>query len=128
MMEGNICVHCEKDLRLVKTIHVVKGQHFCTKDCAIIHMTNEIIQSAKEQAIEAYNEYAEEVTPMDIGLVYEKKWTAYSSSHDVTTIFLSRYLDAECNEAVSTEVIGFYWGEPNDDDTQNYTGELKAEY
>lgn len=128
MNEGNVCAHCGKDLVAVKEIHVVEGVHYCSKDCAIISLTNENIKNAKALAIEWYNESAEVVTPTDIGICYEKVWTSYSKDTDVTTIFLSKCLDKECMEVKTVEVIGFYFGEPNDVDTETFKGELKAEY
>lgn len=128
MTGENVCAYCGTDLTKVNEIHVVEGMNFCRKDCAIAHQAEVITASAYDTATEWYNEGSEIVTPMDIGLVYEKKWTAYDRETDVTTIFLSRYLDKECNEVVSTEVLGFYWGEPTEKDTEAYTGSLKAYY
>lgn len=128
MEQKNLCANCSSDLVKASSIHVVDGEMFCSEDCAINHHMDEILMNAKEQAKEWYNTYAEIVTPADIGIVYEKIWTAYSREADVTSIFLSRYLDKECNETVSTEVIGFYWGEPNEADTAIYTGIVRATY
>lgn len=128
MMDGIHCVHCESDLRLAKEIHVVMGEHFCSKECAIQHLTNENIMNAKALAIEHYNDCAEVVTPIDIGMVYEKIRTAYSSDIDMTTIILQKFIDEDCEEPLSTEVIGMYWGEPNDEDTHKYTGIIRHTY
>ena len=84
--------------------------------------------NAKAQAIEQYNNMIEIVTPTDIGICYEKIWTSYSRDTDVTTIFLSKCLDEECMEVKSVELIGFYFGEPNEDDTLSFTGEFSIEY
>lgn len=122
------CTQCGKDLASLKEIHVAEGNNFCSEECAISYRVDEIIMNAKEDAKAWYKDTAEIVTPIDIGMVHEKIWTAYSKDRDVTSIFLSRYLDKECLEAVSTEVIGFYWGEPNDEDTNTYTGIVRATY
>lgn len=52
--------------------------------------------------------------------------TAYSADHDMTFI-LEEVIDAD-EEPLSTEVVGFYYGTPNDADTAEFTGSLKAEY
>lgn len=127
-MTGNVCRHCGKDLTTVKEIHVVEGDHFCSRDHAIEWCINDTILNVKEGAIQWYEDKAEIVTPQDIGLVYEKKWVAYSKDTDVTTIFLSRALDKDYEEVVSTEVIGFYFGEPDESSTETFTGQLKATY
>ena len=71
LREGDICAWCKKDLRTVDEIHVVEGYHFCSKNCAIADQTEVIIDTAKEKATEWYNDCAEIVTPIDIGLVKE---------------------------------------------------------
>lgn len=68
LTEGDICMHCGKDLRKVKEIHVVEGMHFCSKLCAISYQTSVIIASAKETAMQWYEDCAETVTPTDIGI------------------------------------------------------------
>jgi len=128
MSVGNVCAHCGKDLVTIDEIHVVEGRHFCSKECAIISCTTDIITNAKELAIEWYDDAVEIVTPTDIGICYNKVWTSYSKDTDVTTIFLSKCLDKECMEVKTVEVIGFYFGEPNDTDTETFKGELKAKY
>lgn len=127
-LTGNVCAHCGKDLRMVEEIHVVEGQHFCTKACAVHEQMDVIVASAKDTATEWYDECAEIVTPQDIGIVYEKVWTAYSREADLTTILKSKYLDKEHTETISTEIVGFYWGTPNDEDTEKYTGVVRDEY
>ena len=52
--------------------------------------------------------------------------TAYSETEDITFI-LKEQQDNNGN-SVSTEVVGFYYGQPNEDDTTRYTGKLKAQY
>lgn len=122
------CTQCGTDLTRAKEIHAVEGEHFCSADCAVTYRINELITNAKEIAKEWYSSNAEVVTPVDIGLVHEKIWTTYNSGDDVTVIFRSIFLDKEGEECLSTEIIGFYWGEPNEADTEKYTGCLKAEY
>lgn len=122
------CAHCRKNLALVDEVVAVDGLLYCSEACAIIHLTNENIMNAKAQAIKHYDEAAEIVRTADIGICYEKVWTAYSKEGDLTTILKSKYSDSEMRNVVSTEVVGFYFGEPDDASTTMFTGELKAEY
>lgn len=68
MSETTRCHHCNKDLSTVAEIHAAEGMLFCSDLCAINHEMDLIIMSAKERAKEWYNEYAEVVTPSDIGI------------------------------------------------------------
>lgn len=52
--------------------------------------------------------------------------TAYAERDDMTFI-LKETQDGNGNP-VSTEVVGFYYGTPDEDDTARYIGALKAEY
>ena len=69
MDEITRCHHCNKDLSTVEEIHAAEGMLFCSEECAINYEMDLIIMSAKEQAKEWYNEYAEIVTPADIGII-----------------------------------------------------------
>lgn len=49
---------------------------------------------------------------------------AYSEKHDITFILEHVYID---DEIVSTEVKGFYYGEPTEENTARFNdGDLKA--
>lgn len=128
MSERNVCAYCKKDLTTIEEIHVVEGYNFCSKDCAVSHQAEIISASAYDTATEWYNGGVEIVTPVDIGIVHEKILTPYDAKLDLTTIFLAKYLDKECTEAISFEVIGFYFGEPNETDTETFRGNMKAMY
>lgn len=52
--------------------------------------------------------------------------TEYSASGDMTFI-LKEVTDQEGNP-ISTECVGWYYGTPNEEDTAQYMGKLKAEY
>lgn len=52
--------------------------------------------------------------------------TEYSASGDKTFI-LEEVYDKDGN-IISIECVGFYYGEPNEIDTNSYYGKLKAEY
>lgn len=52
--------------------------------------------------------------------------TEYSASGDMTFILKEEY-NAE-GDPLSTEVVGFYFGKPNEKDTEHFTGKLKAEF
>lgn len=51
-------------------------------------------------------------------------YTAYSNESDMTFIMEDIY---KGDNIVSTEVKGFYYGEPKDKYTKEYYGELKAD-
>ena len=126
LTEHDVCHNCRRDLRAFKEIHSVEGMLFCSEECAIAHETYVIMASAKEQAKAWYNDFAEVVAAEDIGISdYDSIWTAHSSTNDITTIFKTVY---EHGAIVSTEVVGFYFGEPNDAETQKHTGQLKATF
>lgn len=52
--------------------------------------------------------------------------TEYSESGDMTFILKEEY--NEEGNPITTEVVGFYYGAPNEKDTEYYTGKLKAVY
>lgn len=54
-------------------------------------------------------------------------FTTYAPNTDMTFILRETYSDKE-KEWVSTEVVGFYYGEPDDNSTQRFIGKLKASY
>lgn len=56
-----------------------------------------------------------------------KVYHTYASDSDMTFIFVDvMHLDEE--KWISTEVKGFYYGEPSDELTEEYFGSLKVEY
>lgn len=123
--EGDVCHRCEKDLRTVQEIHVSEGMHFCSKACAVAHYTDEVIRNARESAIALYEDYAEIVKPVDIGITKEVLWHSYSKETDLTTILMSVYGGSK---VISTEVVGFYFGEPSTENDTLYKGSLKAAF
>lgn len=68
LTSNDVCMYCRKDLRTVDEIHTTEGMLFCSKQCAIDHYTDEIIKNAKGSATAMYNDFAEVVTPDDIGI------------------------------------------------------------
>jgi hypothetical protein len=50
----------------------------------------------------------------------------YTPSEDMTFI-LRETMNTE-GDPISTEVVGFYYGEPDDESTNYFIGKLKAEY
>lgn len=54
-----------------------------------------------------------------------KIYEIYSKDSDITFILEDTFSD---NELISTEVKGFYYGEPTKFDTQVFYGQLKADY
>lgn len=65
------CMHCHIDLSKVEEIHAVHGELFCSRECAIEHITSDIIMNAKQEAIAIYDNNAETVSPCEIGLIQE---------------------------------------------------------
>lgn len=60
-------------------------------------------------------------------VVIEEIITTYASDTDMTFILRETY--SEDSEVwLSTEVVGFYHGEPSEDLTQRYIGKIKAVY
>ena len=53
-------------------------------------------------------------------------YTTYAQETDMTFI-MQDTVDVD-NEVRSTECIGWYHGEPDDGDTEQFKGKLKAEY
>lgn len=50
------CTQCNKLLKVGDEVHVVDEQPFCSDECAVVYITNDIICNAKEVAKEQYNE------------------------------------------------------------------------
>lgn len=120
------CAQCGKPLHEVETIHSVEGMLFCSKECATNSHMETVIKSAKDAAAEWYNSYAEEVTPEDIGIIAKQvTYTAYSVEHDMTFIMRDTVFNGK---TVSTECVGWYYGQPEEATTIQYDGSLKAYY
>lgn len=60
-------------------------------------------------------------------LINQVLYTIYSHEADVTFIMRDTF-DENTNECISTEVTGFYYGEPNARLVEKYNGKLKAEF
>lgn len=56
--------------------------------------------------------------------VTAKLYVEYSKQGDKTFIMIDKI--KENGDVASTEVVGFYFGSPNHDDTMKYIGNLKA--
>lgn len=56
------CVKCGKILRKGSEIHRIDEELYCSKDCAVSHLSELIIMSAKDAAIEMYDEAVEVFT------------------------------------------------------------------
>ena len=52
--------------------------------------------------------------------------TTYAPSTDIT--FILQETCAEDGDPISTEVVGFYYGEPDEKSTDHFIGKLKAEF
>ena len=56
----------------------------------------------------------------------EEIYTAYAEDNDMTFILKDTLNDD--GTPYRTEVIGFYYGEPDEDNTRQFMGDLIAEY
>lgn len=52
-------------------------------------------------------------------------YTVYAKQNDMTFIMEDTYY---YSEVITTECVGWYWGEPTDEATQEFYGKLKAEH
>ena len=117
------CAACDIDLATCDTIWAAEGALYCSRECGIEDFKHKYGDDAER----CFNDVAEEVTPEDIGITRTEVFGAYSKHHDLTTIFKDTYRCVN-DTLVSTEAVGFYHGAPCDDDTETYTGNLKAMY
>ena len=61
-----ICETCNKLLKDVEELHACDGILYCSRECAIKGIMEDIMQNAKELAIEQYDSNAEVVATADI--------------------------------------------------------------
>lgn len=52
------CKRCGKPLNVGDEAHVVDGEMYCSKNCAVLSIMDEIIMNAKEMAVEQYDDSA----------------------------------------------------------------------
>lgn len=119
----DMCVACDIDLATCDTIYSAEGALYHSRECGIADFEHKYGGDAERY----FNECVEEVTPEDIGIVKSSIFTAYSKEADITTIFKD-VVRRSNGSMVSTEVVGFYFGEPNEADTKAFIGSLKATY
>lgn len=74
----------------------------------------------------AVNEIEDDADEEDDEALGVAIYTAYSPECDMT--FIMKDVGHQLQELISTEVVGWYYGQPNEVDTQNFIGRLKAEY
>ena len=119
----DMCTACDIDLATCDTIWAAEGTLYCCRECGIEDFKHKYGDDAER----CFNDVAEEVTPEDIGMTVTEVFGAYNVDHDLTTIFKDTYRRAN-DTIVSTEVIGFYFGAPCEDDTEYHMGDLKVMY
>ena len=56
----------------------------------------------------------------------EKIYTAFAERDDIT--FILKDTLNENGDPISTEVVGWYFGDPNEESTRFFIGQTKAEY
>ena len=90
------CEHCNKPLKDLEEVHAVYGSLYCSKECAIAHIIDEVIMNAKETAIEQYEEGCEVVATKDIlaNELYMDKDQILEALEDITKRRCSQYRHA----------------------------------
>lgn len=125
----DVCPMCGQILAVKDKIVSIDGTLYCSKNCAVTGIMSEVNMlsyvDCKTYAQLRFDAYAEEVTPVDVGITKEEIFTAYSEDADITTIFKSTKTVAD-NTEVMLQVIGFYWGEPNKKSTELFSDNLIA--
>lgn len=116
------CPVCSADLAVRDTVWAAEGTLYCSKECGI-HDFRHVYGT---KATRRFNSVAEEVAPKDIGIAEVSVYGVYSEEYDMTTIYKDIFRPND--SLASTEVVGFYFGEPNDEDTDTFTGSLKTVY
>lgn len=66
MKELTRCPRCNRILVSHDEVHAVRGQLYCSETCAILDITDDYIQNAKELAKEDYASLAEIVSVKDV--------------------------------------------------------------
>lgn len=57
--------------------------------------------------------------------IKKEKYTTYAPDTDINFIMIDTY---ENGEIISTECVGWYHGDENEEDTEYFTGKLKGVY
>lgn len=52
--------------------------------------------------------------------------TAYAERDDIT--FIMEYIETDNGEPIQTSVVGWYYGEPNDENTKHFYGKTIGTY
>ena len=58
-------------------------------------------------------------------MIKVKKYGIYQNNYDITFIMQDTYKD---DQIILSECVGWYHGEPNEDDNNYFTNKLKATY
>lgn len=58
-------------------------------------------------------------------MIKKEKYTTYAPDTDTTFIMVDTYID---DEIFSSECVGWYHGEPNEENNEYFTGKLKASF
>ena len=58
-------------------------------------------------------------------MVEQNKYGIYQKNYDITFIMVDTY---ENEEIISSECVGWYHGEPSEEDNEHFTNKLKATY
>lgn len=103
------CMHCHRNLAEVDEIYAVSGNLYCSEDCAIEDLTQEIMFHAQEQATEMFSDLHEIVTPEDIGIEH----VTLGTYEVFVTETLRRVVQVEAysNDDALNKVQAMYYGE-----------------
>ena len=82
-------------------------------------------QKQKKEVERMSEEEARQVLANIVFSMEKTVYTVYAPNNDMTFIMEDTYNN---NEVISTECVGWYLGEPNDEATQKFIGKLKAEF
>lgn len=90
-------------------------------------LSEEEINDIKQQikAVENTSEVVFNCKKGGLKMIKQEKYGVYSHEMDATFIMIDTYKD---EEIISSECVGWYHGEPTEEDTEYFTGKLKATY
>lgn len=121
------CICCNKPLKDFEEVHAVRGMLYCSRECAISAITDDMVMNANDAAIEEYESCAEVVATRDIlanemcELVREENsehvagvsvrvYPTYIESEDKTVVWQDLCVNGE---VVQTSITGWHYGRPD---------------
>ena len=115
------CRFCDKPLAIKPTAWTC-GPMFCSHTCGVNWAKAKYDESEYTDRHDLYikakayfDDIAEEIGREDYGARVER-FTTYDTQYDISVIFEQIF---EGDELISQSVIGWYYGEPNEEDDNN---------